>query len=208
MGVYSWLTADTQESIRVDHRETVYLLQPNGQEAIAETRYEGYGKFGSFDIDAHEWLANVNAEQFGLTPVDLPALSERRFRQRWQGTDKVDATDFEPLPQDEHEMLQRLRTLGIGLDVGTVWRDKETGEVWSLMTDYRPLVGGIFFRGTGETEIPELGTSLNTLTKQGRFEEVPVSALIEFKPLKFSYNKAAVYEYLPASKQCPKQGIF
>lgn len=64
MGFFSWTTADKQESIANIHSNhpnksrTVYLLQPEGAQPIAEAQYDGYGVFGG--IDAYEWLANNN----------------------------------------------------------------------------------------------------------------------------------------------------
>ncbi len=63
MGFFSWDTADTKESILNIHtgeHETVYLLQPNG-ENIEETDYEGYGEFGG--VDAYSWLAEHNIDK-------------------------------------------------------------------------------------------------------------------------------------------------
>ena len=64
MGYFSWLTADTKDSVANNdsvhpnaHR-TPYLLQPNGEPAIGGEEYEGYGVFDG--IDAYEWLARMN----------------------------------------------------------------------------------------------------------------------------------------------------
>ena len=55
MGYFSWLTADTEESIRVGGK--AYLLQPD-KPPIFEESYNGYGDFGG--IDAYSWLADTN----------------------------------------------------------------------------------------------------------------------------------------------------
>ena len=63
MGAFSWLTADTQESIPnvySGHKNVgkkVYLLLPNGDK-IEEIEYKGYGEFGG--QDAYEILAEQN----------------------------------------------------------------------------------------------------------------------------------------------------
>lgn len=63
MGFFSWLTADTGESIANIHSghpnsgKTDYLLQPDGP-PIAQTGYAGYGVFGG--VDACAWLAERN----------------------------------------------------------------------------------------------------------------------------------------------------
>jgi hypothetical protein len=57
MGFFSWLTADTKESIpnRYSNRgsRTVYLLQPDGRH-IRSRYYDGYGIFGG--IDVFRWI--------------------------------------------------------------------------------------------------------------------------------------------------------
>lgn len=116
MGLFSWITADTQESIRVDGPRTVYLLRPHGAEPLEQPVYEGYGVFGG--VDAYDWLADMN---------EVPASGGER---------RGDGIDF----FYRHS------------DAGTLDRIKY--------------------------------------------------------PLKFSYNKDAVYEDLPASGSCPYQGFF
>lgn len=68
MGYFSWLTADSKKSIRVNKKQKVYLLQPNGKPPIEESWYEGYGEFGG--VDAYDWLADVNL------PADLLKKAE------------------------------------------------------------------------------------------------------------------------------------
>lgn len=67
MGMFSWLTADTNESIANIHSgrrvKPVYLLQPDGNPPIEEMAYEGYGDFG--EVDAYSWLAKLNSD--GIT---------------------------------------------------------------------------------------------------------------------------------------------
>jgi len=63
MGLFSWVTSDSNESIANVYSsrpvKTVYLLQPNGQPPIKEECYEGYGDFGG--IDAFVWVTEQNA---------------------------------------------------------------------------------------------------------------------------------------------------
>jgi len=77
MGFFSWLTADSKESIKnayTDQFRPVYLLQPDGEPPILEPAYEGYGEFGG--IDAHIWLAKHNMES-----DELEGLSNDMIRQ-------------------------------------------------------------------------------------------------------------------------------
>ena len=62
MGVFSWLTSDTEKSIQWGVKRTAYLLQPGGQPSIAEPCYEGYGRFGG--VDAYVWLFENNKQLF------------------------------------------------------------------------------------------------------------------------------------------------
>lgn len=60
MGVYSYLTADKHESIKIGSGKKAYLLIPAefvplyGCEHITDAYYDGYGSFGG--VDAHEFL--------------------------------------------------------------------------------------------------------------------------------------------------------
>lgn len=75
MGFFSWLTADTDESIAnvYSDREvkTVYLLQPNNLPPIEEPAYEGSGTFGGTDVYA--WLAKMNFGDESLVSLAITA---------------------------------------------------------------------------------------------------------------------------------------
>jgi hypothetical protein len=79
MGFFSWTTADTKESIPniYSNREvrTVYLLQPNRQQPLMESEYQGYGVFSG--VDAYIWLGRMNCHTFGL---DAQQLSDDELR--------------------------------------------------------------------------------------------------------------------------------
>lgn len=66
MGFFSFLTADTNESIANVHsghpnsKRPVYMLQPKGKEPIECTHYDGHGVFAG--VDAYAWLAKMNIE--------------------------------------------------------------------------------------------------------------------------------------------------
>lgn len=101
------------------------------------------------------------------------------------------------------------RNLGVGMDVGTVCKDVETGEIWSIFHDYTPITGGKAFIYSYAAPIPEYGKSANDLLGEGRFQAIPVNVLVDIPfPLKFSFSKRAVYEDHPASENCPDQGFF
>jgi hypothetical protein len=52
MGQFSWLDCKTQEQVLDDVRRDVYVLVPKefGGGHIKETCYDGYGRFGGYDI--------------------------------------------------------------------------------------------------------------------------------------------------------------
>lgn len=71
MGTFSWLTCDTQESIRISRAgksQPVYLLRPHGQPPIKEADYEGYGVFGG--QDAYVLLAQMNFPNTQFSDID------------------------------------------------------------------------------------------------------------------------------------------
>lgn len=74
MGFFSWITADTNESVPSVHssRRTfdVYVLQPNGGKPIKEEAYEGYGIFGGRSI--YTLLAEWN---FGDSRLESLAIN-------------------------------------------------------------------------------------------------------------------------------------
>ena len=177
MGFFSWLTADTEESIRNIHAgdcRTVYLLQPGTKPNIEELMYGGYGIFGG--VDAYEWLAEMNMDKDTLKQI--------------KDTDK-------------------LREYGIELEFGRYYVDKNTGVKWAhrlCMEDMKP-----FDSYTDPLE-EYGGKNPNFLINNGVWEEKPVGELLndgrDYYPLKFSFDKNAVYEDLPPSKNDPAQGFF
>lgn len=178
MGMFSWLTADTDVSISSSHNAMppVYLLQPGGKEPIMEELYDGYGHFGG--VDAYEWLAKEN-----LSPELLKAY-------------------LDDSPRNE------LRVLGIGLEMGRYFYCPETGDNWVVFhVGYAWLLPNAKAHyGTYEEIIEGFGASANDLIKTGRFVEKRFSDSVRY-PLKFSFNPKAKYEDLPASEGCENQGF-
>lgn len=178
MGFFSWKTADSKKSIpNVDsgRNKLVYLLQPDGEKAIEEAEYDGYGNFGG--VNAYVWLARRN-----LPPHILDGKTDRE-----------------------------LYMMGVGLESGSVYRDRDTGQIWLIFhLDFAPIVPEAkFFAGTYADEIPGYWKSANDLIESGRLIEMKIGELVGVKyPLKFSFKPEAVYENLPASDICPKQGYF
>lgn len=137
MGFFSWLTADTGESIanRYSVRlvRPVYLLQPYGKAPIEEPAYDGYGDFG--EVNALDWLARAN-----LTDDQLAEMTEGQ-----------------------------IRTAGIALDVGHLYRDVERQTLVSIFHGHGFLVDGASdFPGRFNEIMPGYGMTPNQLIDTGR----------------------------------------
>lgn len=180
MGYYSWLTADTQESIPVfeathpNAGRTVYLLQPGDLPSIAESAYQGNGVFGG--VDVFHFLA------------------------------------FHNLPYETLINLDQIEVhnLGVGLEHGHYFMDKDTGQKHLVFHDYRAIVTGALFHAHtyGVPVSGYNGLSPNDLIGSGRWVEHSINEEYLRVPLKFSFNPMASYEKLPASEVCPYQGMY
>ncbi len=84
MGLFSWKTADTEESImnKWSGSKQTYILSPDGQN-IKLPPYDGYGKFGEFC--AYSYLAKING---------LPANFDQGIKLQFS---KEKPADFYPL---------------------------------------------------------------------------------------------------------------
>lgn len=203
MGYFSWKTADTDKSIgninsERPHADTgpIYLLRPHGQPPIEEPEYEGYGVFGG--VDTFVWLTihNVTDEQLksiisGISPLRMPMEELREALLYNQKPDFIKLGKWE-------EMEEAVRTYSIYKFGEDQLHDPNTGE------QVIQRQNGIPFNWNDP--IPKYGNkSLNQLCEENFF--VRKDVLPEY-PLKFSFNKDAVYEELPASDTCPEQGYF
>lgn len=180
MGFYSWLTADTQESVSNSYSERgarpVYLLQPDAQ-PILEPEYEGYGTFG--DTSAYAWLARQNlptAELEGLSDSELYAIGVTLDMGKYYrdvATGQL-LTVFHEIPQPVQRLYGlKLRHLGVNYAA--------------------PLAG---FGGK----------SVNDLVAAKLWEEIALPR--PKREIKLSFDVAASYAALPASQSCPDQGYF
>ncbi|MBS7671599.1 hypothetical protein [Croceicoccus gelatinilyticus] len=179
MGFFSWMTADTRQSIAnvYSGRDTkpVYLLQPGGEPPIREDAYEGYGEFGG--QNAYEWLALAN----------IP-------------TDRI--AEFS-------EPDWKLHMVGVSLAHGSYYCHRDTGANYSIFHPVPDLFGLniTHLACTFAQPCPEFGgLSPNEALRTGLLEclEVPRPK----HPLKFSFDPNAVYEDLGVSQNCPWQGYF
>jgi len=73
MGYFSWMSADTNEQIKLGDR--VFFLQPNGKKPIEEDWYDGYGHFGG--VDCYEWLVDMNVGKGTIQKAKLLGIKKR-----------------------------------------------------------------------------------------------------------------------------------
>ncbi|EKZ5942112.1 MULTISPECIES: hypothetical protein [Enterobacterales] len=179
MGFFSWLTADTKKSIPNAH---------SNREVKTVYLLQPRGK---------KHIAEHAYQGYGVFgDVDAYVWLARRNAEHF---------GFNPNGMD----IEKLRSLGLSIDLGEVCKDTHTGDFWHIFSDARELVAGKCFLGTWSQEIPELGASANELVENGRFEVLEIKAVKGLPyPLKFSFDEKAVYEQLQASENCPAQGFF
>lgn len=105
--------------------------------------------------------------------------------------------------------LEKLREIGIGVDCGSYYIHKETGQKWTVFHDYSALLDGEghHYPGGYDGIVKEFGKSFNEMIANGDVEEKSISDLIQY-PLKLSFDPNADYHSLPASELCPQQGYF
>ncbi len=179
MGFFSWKTADTNESIG-----NIYSVKP------ASTVYmlapNGKPPYEEPAYEGYGKFANKDAHEF-LLEMNAEDLG----------------IDFYNLSHEER------RLAGIALAVGNVYIHAETSERWHIFHDYRHVLDANYFSGNFAEVVPELGDTPNNLIERGVLlrRDIKDELGIRF-PLKFSFNRKAVYEDLPASEDCPYQGFF
>jgi hypothetical protein len=180
MGFFSWTTSDSRKSIRNVRSigcKTVYLLQPNGAPPIEEPAYNGYGVFGG--VDAHVWLARMN-----LPKESLAGLTD-----------------------------SQLRSAGIDMDCGNLLRIKKDGKLYGVFHGASNIYKAMgidveCFKGRWSDPIPAFGMSPNQMIDAGLAEAINVLSVYAIRyPLKFSFDRNAKYEDLPAAGTDPNQGF-
>jgi len=102
---------------------------------------------------------------------------------------------------------EQKRNAGINLFCGDYYLEKETGIKWvygSTMID-----GSKSFKGNFETVQDEFSMTPNQAISSGLLEKRPIAELFDIKyPLKFSFNKKAKYDELPAAEDDDRQGYW
>lgn len=181
MGFFSWLTADTEESVtnRYSTRgaRTVHLLQPEGREPITEPSYEGYGEFGG--IDVYDWLARQNIAADQLVGIDHDTM-------RGIGITLAMGSYY------RHAETGDLIT--IFNEIHPVVQAKYGLSVRNLHVRYDEPIAE--FGGRNANEMVADGSLVSI--------DLPRPDIT----IKLSHDANAVYENLPESQNCPEQGYF
>lgn len=177
------------------------------------------GFFSWLTSDTEESIANIHTGKSRPVYLLQPDGQEPIFEPTYEGYGKfggVDAYGWVARANTPADSLigmdeDQVRTLGLLMTDGTVMLDTQTGALWSIR-EHVPEGLGVpvnNFPHSWMTPIPELGMSPNELRESGRFVSIRLRDHLEIKyPLKFSFDKNAVYEDLPAAKNCPHQGYF
>lgn len=180
MGFFSWKTADTQEAIKniyTGKNKTVYLLQPN-KKPVKESFYDGYGNFGG--IDAYDWLAENNIEKSILKKAEVLGIEKRMLGIYLEYEYYTDSRTEKKYSYVLSELFEDLNAF--------------PSQTKGLAGNYGSLCEG---------EV------INDLIDQGiwvkkSFEDY--FGKVKY-PLKFSFNKDADYNKLPASSNDENQGM-
>ena len=190
MGFYSFLTADTMESIPVVASQrpmrTVYLLQPDGMPPIAEHAYEGRGVFGG--VECYEWVARMNLPK-DVMPADAVLTTSQ------------DPEGMRVMDDDQ------LHALGLSMCSGIYFEDPATKARFCIFHEGPSLIDPTIelHRIRYSEPVPGYGRSANAMVADGTI----VSRHFEVaRPLKLSYDPEARYEDLLPSQDCPHQGFF
>jgi len=183
MGVFSWMTADTEEQVLIGGNDDgpVYLLDNKGK-VYEEACYGGYGIFGG--KDAYELLAEMNG--FSYNPTEEEAEINARA-----------GIEF--------------RNIGIDLMYGSFYMDMEDGQLYidGKGEKYLDFVKRLTpFHGDPIEEFG--GLSINDMIESGRMKSIPMRDLIvkgsEFYPIKIMASSYSKYDDWEESETDPDQG--
>lgn len=110
MGQFSWIYSDTNKQVIDNKRADTYLLVPKPFQkkygkAIYESCYDGYGRFGRYDV--YDLIPEWNKEM-------IPEIIRRIKDGNWKcSTSENDVTNLQAYYDDGKEIDCELRWLGI-----------------------------------------------------------------------------------------------
>lgn len=179
MGNFSWLTADSKRSI---------WCTDSGQKV------------------REAFLLQPNGE----TPISEPAYEGYGVfggvdAYVWLAQHNIPAERLKGLSADD------IRSVGISLGCGAYYVDRDTGKKYSVFHTGADIIDPeiTHLPYTYAEPIPEFdGRMANDMIAEGKLVRHEFKDEFVKVPLKFSFNANAVYENLPASDECPNQGVF
>lgn len=183
MGFSSWTTCDTKESIAVR-----YAMHKNSNRTVYLLQPNG-----AKPITEHSYEGYC---EFGGEDVDL-----------WIAKNNLKKEYLSKAMSNE-----MLMDYGCAIEIGKYYLDVNSGKKYSF--HYFKLVDELCpFDGNYETVQKGYDKSPNELIADGTWVAKEMKDLLldnidKYLPLKFSFNKDAIYEEFPASERCPYQGYF
>lgn len=183
MGFFSWKTSDTNESITNIHcsyHDADQVAYLLQPNGKSPIAEASYNGYGVFGgLDAYEWIF----ENSGIKDL------------------------FKPSPNSA-------RSIGIAISHNSDIYQDDNGNYYSFHYPISEL-NIKPFTGTFATVEPHFAKTPNELIASGEWRVIPFFNVVKTQfpqfnpiPLKFSFNKDAIYEELPASVDCPDQGFF
>ena len=189
MGCFSWCDCITGEPVRIGSLRKVYVLVPEkfGGGHIEETRYDGYGHFGLYDI--YELVADWNRaflseQMLEKAPerkayIGLWAFEEEEMKKAGLSGKEIREADEKARDEYYERGLKRYD-----------YRRKR-------LEDFKNLTEEGFFEKYGRDGKREIGIDIACYDWQ--------NATVPY-PIKITYDEAAVYENCHASKEDDMQG--
>lgn len=174
------------------------------------------GFFSWKTADTQMSIANVYSDRpvrnvYLLQPNGKPPIAEDAY----EGYGDFGGKDAYEWLAEQHGLTGR--EAGIALQYLTVLRHKETDTVYycalhataELLKDFGVQARQIkqFGRYDELIVLNDIEASINDHRAAGRLAEESMQHLLKY-PLKFSFDKDARYEDLPASESCEHQGYF
>lgn len=175
------------------------------------------GFFSWNTADTKEQIRNIHSSNpsptvYMLVPNGIP-YEESAYEGygSFGGKDSYELVCDINMPEYIHKNVEFRRAMGCALDMGDFCYDQATDKYYSF--HYHELFDWVLpFEGNFGTIQPEYGKTPNDLVDEGIWIKVPIRDKIlgdkEYLPLKFSFNKDAVYKDLPGSKDDQYQGFF
>ena len=114
------------------------------------------------------------------------------------------------LPEHKDKTEEFRRSMGLALDMGNAYADKDTGKLYSFhFSTLHPDIND--FTGNYATKQEGYDLTPNELKETGQWITVPLREMLithPYLPLKFTQDENAKYENLPAAENANGQGFW